>query len=157
VTCGSSVHSYARWKDPKSLARVWTCSRHRLSWNPLSGNCSSMARLKTFKLKRLSQCLYLTLSIGMSYYQEGCNISELTKIKGVNWKYGITIFKDWRSTIKNHLIRNLPLQFNHKLKLVIAIRSDIENLSFNFNVGLNCNGIYPISWIAMAYLKQQKL
>jgi hypothetical protein len=40
-----------------------------------------MARLKTFKLKRLSRCFYLFLSIGMAYYREGCNISELTKVK----------------------------------------------------------------------------
>jgi hypothetical protein len=25
-----SVHSYARWKDLKSLAQVWTCLRHWL-------------------------------------------------------------------------------------------------------------------------------
>jgi hypothetical protein len=37
--------------------------------------------LKTFKLKMLSQCFYLILSVGMSYYQERCNISELTKVK----------------------------------------------------------------------------
>jgi hypothetical protein len=29
-----SGHSYARWKDPKSLAQVWTCSRHRLVESP---------------------------------------------------------------------------------------------------------------------------
>jgi hypothetical protein len=76
-----SEHSYAGWEDPKSLAQVWTCSRHRLSWKPSSGYCSSMARLKTFKLKRPTRCLYLILSISMSYYQEGCNISEFTKVK----------------------------------------------------------------------------
>jgi hypothetical protein len=95
----------------------------------------------------LSQCFYLTLSIGMSYYQEGCNISELTKIKGVNWKYGITIFKDWRSTIKNHLIENLPLQFNHTRKLAIAIQSDIET----------CHSILASDWTAMAYIQFHKL
>jgi hypothetical protein len=41
-------------------------------------------------------------------------------------KYAITIFKDWRSAIKNHLIGNLPLQFNHKPKFAIAIPSDME-------------------------------
>jgi hypothetical protein len=29
-----SVHSYDRWKDPKSLAQVWTCSSQRL-WSKL--------------------------------------------------------------------------------------------------------------------------
>jgi hypothetical protein len=46
--------------------------------------------------------------------------------KMVNWKYGITIFKDWRSAIKNHLVRNLPLQRNHTPKLVIAIKVILE-------------------------------
>jgi hypothetical protein len=32
-------------------------------------------KLKTFKLKRLTRCFYLFLSIGMRYYQEGYNIS----------------------------------------------------------------------------------
>jgi hypothetical protein len=50
---GPSVHSYARWKDPKSLAQVWTCLRHRLSRKPSSGCCLSMTRLKIFKLKML--------------------------------------------------------------------------------------------------------
>jgi hypothetical protein len=73
----------------------------------------------------------------------------------VNWKYVFTIFKDRRSTIKNHLIGNLSLQFNHTRKLaiaiqidmkfVIAIRSDIENLPFNFGIWLNNNDIYLIS------------
>jgi hypothetical protein len=40
-----------------------------------------MARLKTFKLKRSAKCFYLFMSIGMPYYQGGCNISELTKSK----------------------------------------------------------------------------
>jgi hypothetical protein len=44
----------------------------------------------------------------------------------VNWKYAVTIFKDWRSAIKNHLIGNLPLQFNHTPTLAIAIQSDME-------------------------------
>jgi hypothetical protein len=50
----------------------------------------------------------------------------------VNWKYDITILKDWRSAIKNRVIGNLPLQFNHTLKLVIAIQSDIRNLLLQF-------------------------
>jgi hypothetical protein len=38
-------------------------------------------QLKTFKLKRLIQSFYLILSIGMPYYQEGCDISKMTKSK----------------------------------------------------------------------------
>jgi hypothetical protein len=38
-----------------------------------------MARLKIFKLEITTKCFHLFLSIGMSYYQEGCNISELIK------------------------------------------------------------------------------
>jgi hypothetical protein len=33
---------------------------------------------------------------------------------------------------KNPLIGNLPLQFNHMLKLAIAIQSDIRNLPLQF-------------------------
>jgi hypothetical protein len=40
-----------------------------------------MARLKMFKLKRSTKCSNLFSSIGMSYYEEGCNISKLTKSK----------------------------------------------------------------------------
>jgi hypothetical protein len=71
-----SVHPYAIWKDPKSLAQVWTCSSQRLCWKPSSGHRSSMARLKIFKLKRSTKCFYSFLSIGMSYYQEGCNVAS---------------------------------------------------------------------------------
>jgi hypothetical protein len=71
-----SVHSYAIWKDPKSLAQVWTCSSQRLCRKPSSGYGSSMARLKTIKLKRSTKCFYLFLSIGMPYYQEGCNLAS---------------------------------------------------------------------------------
>jgi hypothetical protein len=60
----------------------------------------------------------------------------------VNWKYAITIFKDWRSAIKNRLIGNLPLQFNHMPKLVIAIQSDIGNLPLQFGAILEiCHSI----------------
>jgi hypothetical protein len=39
----------------------------------------------------------------------------------------------------------------------MAIQSDIENFPFNFDIWLNCNGIYPISQIVMAYLKIAKV
>jgi hypothetical protein len=48
-----------------------------------------------------------------------------------NWKYAIIIFKDWRSAIKNHLIGNLSLQFNHTPKLIVAIQSDMETYHCN--------------------------
>ena len=41
----------------------------------------SMARLKISKLKWLTRFLSLFLSIGMPYYQQGCNISLMTKLK----------------------------------------------------------------------------
>jgi hypothetical protein len=75
----------------------------------------------------------------------------------VNWKYAITIFKEWRFAINYHPIGNLTLQFNHTLKVAIAIRSDIGNFPFKFDIWLNCNVIYPISWIVMAYLKTAKV
>jgi hypothetical protein len=62
---------------------------------------------------------------------------KIPDVNWVNWKYAIKIFKDWRSAIKNHLIGNLPLQFNHMPKLVITILSDIGNLSLQFRAILN--------------------
>jgi hypothetical protein len=38
-------------------------------------------KIEDIKLKRLTRCFYLILSIGMLCYQEECNISELTKVK----------------------------------------------------------------------------
>jgi hypothetical protein len=62
--------------------------------------------------------------------------------KRVNWKYAITIFKDWRFATKNRLIGNLPLQFNHTPKLAIAIRSDIGNLPLQLGAILEiCHSI----------------
>jgi hypothetical protein len=60
----------------------------------------------------------------MQFYRNYAN--SIRQNYRVNWKYAITIFKDWRSAIKNHLIGNLPLQFNHKPKFAIAIPSDME-------------------------------
>jgi hypothetical protein len=53
----SITHHTRKWPStcPRTThgPQLWMCSRHRLSWKPCSGNCWSMARLKTFKLKRL--------------------------------------------------------------------------------------------------------
>jgi hypothetical protein len=49
--------------------------------------------------------------LGWTYYAERGPSSRPTDVFA--WKYVITILKDRRSAIKNHLIGNLPLQFNH--------------------------------------------
>jgi hypothetical protein len=38
-------------------------------------------KTEDIQTQEINKCFYLFLSIGMSYYQEGCNISELTKSK----------------------------------------------------------------------------
>jgi hypothetical protein len=37
-------------------------------------------KVEDIQAQEVLWCFYLILSIGMSYYQEGCNISELTKV-----------------------------------------------------------------------------
>jgi hypothetical protein len=85
--------------------------------------------------------LVLLFNITLWFY--GLNTRDnLCLVYWVNWKYAITIFKDWRSAIKNRLIGNLPLQFNHMPKLVIAIQSDIGNLPLQFGAILEiCHSI----------------
>jgi hypothetical protein len=38
-------------------------------------------KVEDIQAQEVVMVFYLILSIGMSYYQEGCNISELTKVK----------------------------------------------------------------------------
>ena len=47
-------------------------------WNPKFKKVKVWQRWSDSRLKWLKCVLFLTLSIGMSYYQEGCNIDHLT-------------------------------------------------------------------------------
>jgi hypothetical protein len=38
-------------------------------------------KIEDIQAQDVVRCFYLFLSVGMPYYQEGCNISEWTKVK----------------------------------------------------------------------------
>jgi len=85
VYCGVTWihgHTFLRVGIPKSLAQVWICS-----WKENAMLKSQDWQVKVWqdwsdsKLKWLNCGLYLILSIGMPYYQEGCNIDYLTRSK----------------------------------------------------------------------------
>jgi hypothetical protein len=72
------VNSHAkRGKNPKSLAQVWICSRHRLK--ALKLELQKDGKIEELQAQEINSVLYLFLSLGMSYYQEGCNTSSKTK------------------------------------------------------------------------------
>jgi hypothetical protein len=75
-----SGHSHARWRDHKSLL-MYGRAEDKAKLNALKWILLKYGKVEDIKLKRLTGCFYLILSIGMPYYQEGCNISELTKVK----------------------------------------------------------------------------
>ena len=64
----------------KSLAQVWICSRKENAMlKSQDWQSQSMARLKWLKAQVIELCFIFNLSIGMSYYQDGCNIVYLTR------------------------------------------------------------------------------
>ena len=68
--------------DSKSLAQVWILLKKKLCnvGIPRSRK-SKYGKAEVIRLKWLNCVLYLILSIGMPYYQEGCNIDYLTRSK----------------------------------------------------------------------------
>jgi hypothetical protein len=71
-------------------------------------------KIEDIKLKRLTSCFYLILSIGMLYYQEECNISELTKVKV------LICWPNWDLALRALECANKPSQPNlsHFISLV---------------------------------------
>ena len=73
-------HIFLRVGIPKSLAQVWICS-----WKENAMLKSQDVKVWQYwsdsRLKWLNCVSYLILSIGMPYYQEGCNIDYLTRSK----------------------------------------------------------------------------
>ena len=75
-------HIFLRVGIPKSLAQVWICSRKVNAMLKSQSQKSKYGKTESnSRLKWLNCVLYLILSIGMSYYQEGCNIDYLTRSK----------------------------------------------------------------------------
>jgi hypothetical protein len=66
-----SVHSYARWKDLKSLSQVWTCSTHKamlkgLKWTLLQyGKIEDIQAQEVDKVFLFIEYRYVVLSRGM--------------------------------------------------------------------------------------------
>ena len=75
-------HTFLRVGIPKSLAQVWICSRKE---NAMLKSHDWQVKVwqdwSDSRLKWLNCVSYLILSIGMPYYQEGCNIDYLTRSK----------------------------------------------------------------------------
>ena len=68
--------------NSKSLAQVWILLKKKLCnvGIPRSRK-SKYGKAEVIRLKWLNCVLYLILSIGMPYYQEGCNIDYLIRSK----------------------------------------------------------------------------
>ena len=69
------------WKNFKSLAQVWMCSNVETMLKALKWKLFKYGKIEDFKAQVINLVLYFALSIGMPYYQEGCNISLKTKSK----------------------------------------------------------------------------
>ena len=74
---------YKRDGNAKSLAQVWNCSRKEVAmvksqdWQSQKyGKTENVSELKCWIID-----LYFILSIGIPYYQKGCNIDYLTRSK----------------------------------------------------------------------------
>jgi hypothetical protein len=69
-----SVHSYAKWKDPKSLAQVWMCSRHRLKVKALKLELFKYGKIEDIQAQEVDTVFllilkyrYVVLSRGMQF------------------------------------------------------------------------------------------
>ena len=90
--------------DSKSLAQVWICSKEKIMqcWNPKFEKIKVWQRWSDSKLKWMKCVSYLILSIGMPYYQEGCNIDYLTRSK-------ILIDNPWEDPERKPLRTNIEI------------------------------------------------
>jgi hypothetical protein len=72
-----SVHSYAIWKDPRSLAHVWMCSNQKAMLKALKWILIKYGKIEVAQAQEFNKVFFYSfLSIGMSYYQEGCNLAS---------------------------------------------------------------------------------
>jgi hypothetical protein len=69
-----SVHSYAMWKDPKSLAQVWTCSRHKATLEALKWTLFKYGKIEDIQAQEINKVFlfileyrYATLSRGIQH------------------------------------------------------------------------------------------
>jgi hypothetical protein len=72
-------------KNPKSLAQVWICSRQCMAMlEALMLELLKYDKVEDLQAQVVDMVLYLFLSIGIPYYQEGYNISFKTNIKSAH-------------------------------------------------------------------------
>jgi len=67
----SSVHSYAWWKNPKSLAQVWTCSTQKQYWKPLSGIHSKYGMFEVIQAQEVDSVLLFILEYRIAILSRG--------------------------------------------------------------------------------------
>jgi hypothetical protein len=76
-----NVHSYAIWKDPKSLAQVWTCSSQRAMLKALKWILIKYGKIKDVQAQEINKVFIFILEYRYAAISRGMQLSELTKSK----------------------------------------------------------------------------
>ena len=107
-----------RYWDSKSLTQVWICSKEKIvqCWNPKFVKIKVWQIWSNLRLKWMKCVLNLILSIGMSYYQEGCNINYLTRSK-------VLIDNPWENPKRKPLRANIEILVWSSLDLMDQVGS----------------------------------
>jgi hypothetical protein len=73
-----SVHSYAIWKDPKSLAQVWMCSSQRLL-KALKWILIKYGKIEDVQAQEIYKIFLFILEYRYVVLSRGMQLNELTK------------------------------------------------------------------------------
>jgi hypothetical protein len=76
-----SVHFYAIWKDPKSLAQVWTCSSQKAMLKALKWILIKYGKIEDVQAQEINKVFLVFLECRYAVLSRGMQLSELTKSK----------------------------------------------------------------------------
>jgi hypothetical protein len=127
--------------DSKSLAKVWICSKEKFMqcWNPKFEKIKVWQRWSDSRLKWMKCVLNLILSIGMPYYQEGCNVDYLTQSK-------VLIVGPWEDPERKPLRTNLEILTWSSVDLMDQVESCKQSLGFSGSDRFDRSGglVWPV-------------
>jgi hypothetical protein len=76
-----SVHSYAIWKYPRSLAHVWTCSSQKAMLKALKRILIKYGKIEFAQAQEFNKVFSFILEYTYAVLSRGTQLSELTKSK----------------------------------------------------------------------------